>query len=300
MACITERKNVLSGVLYLLAAHAWLRFDPMEPDANAAPPRRLWWYAACLVAFAGALLSKSVTASLPAALILLMVLRRVPLSPRRLLQLAPLFALGAVAALHTAGLEQTLVGATGAAFDLSPTDRIMVAGRALVFYPIKLIAPTSLLFVYPRWTIEPWMWVFPAMVVAAFAFTIVLFRRGRRGPFVALAFYAGTVLPAVGLVNVYPHRFSFVADHFAYLASIGILALAIGSAAQVLGAARRRLGGLLAAGVGCMFFGLTWQLYRFIGNDSFLYWVCDHPEAIHEIMQYMLKDRIALYSYLER
>jgi len=51
---------------------------------------------------------------------------------------------------------------------------------------------------------------------------------------------------------------------------------------------------------GNFFFGLTWQLYRFIGNERFLYWVCDHPETIHEIMQYMLEDRITLYSYLEK
>ena len=50
---------------------------------------------------------------------------------------------------------------------------------------------------------------------------------------------------------------------------------------------------------GNFFFGLTWQVYRFIGNNGLLYWVYDAPEAIHRLMAYMLKDRIAMFEYLE-
>ena len=42
-----------------------------------------------------------------------------------------------------------------------------------------------------------------------------------RGPLVAVLFFAGTLGPALGFINVYPMRYSFVADHFQYLASIG-------------------------------------------------------------------------------
>jgi len=51
---------------------------------------------------------------------------------------------------------------------------------------------------------------------------------------------------------------------------------------------------------GNFFFGLTWQLYRFIGNDRLFTWVCDAPQAIHDLMSYLLEDRIALFEYLER
>jgi len=51
---------------------------------------------------------------------------------------------------------------------------------------------------------------------------------------------------------------------------------------------------------GTFFFGLTWQLYRFIGNDSLFHWVYDAPEAIHELMSYMLDDRIALFEFFEK
>jgi hypothetical protein len=52
--------------------------------------------------------------------------------------------------------------------------------------------------------------------------------------------------------------------------------------------------------VGNFFFGLMWQVYRFIGNDRLLYWVYDHPEAVHRLMRYMLDDRLALMDFLER
>jgi hypothetical protein len=50
---------------------------------------------------------------------------------------------------------------------------------------------------------------------------------------------------------------------------------------------------------GNFFFGLTWQVYRFLGNDALLYWVYDHPDTIHELMTFMLEDRIALFRYFE-
>ncbi len=51
---------------------------------------------------------------------------------------------------------------------------------------------------------------------------------------------------------------------------------------------------------GNFFFGLTWQVYRFIGNQGLLYWVYDAPQAIHQLMAYMLEDRLALFEYFER
>lgn len=50
---------------------------------------------------------------------------------------------------------------------------------------------------------------------------------------------------------------------------------------------------------GNFFFGLTWQVYRFIGNDGLLYWPYDHPDAIHKLMSYMVEDRIAMFEFLQ-
>jgi hypothetical protein len=51
---------------------------------------------------------------------------------------------------------------------------------------------------------------------------------------------------------------------------------------------------------GNFFFGLTWQIYRFIGNNGLLYWLYDSPKTIHRLMQYMHEDRNTLFDFLER
>jgi len=49
-----------------------------------------------------------------------------------------------------------------------------------------------------------------------------------RGPLVGVLFFGGTLFPALGFFDVYPFRYSYVADHFQYLASIGLIALLVG------------------------------------------------------------------------
>ncbi|MEX1297264.1 MAG: hypothetical protein AB1Z67_13960, partial [Candidatus Limnocylindrales bacterium] len=51
---------------------------------------------------------------------------------------------------------------------------------------------------------------------------------------------------------------------------------------------------------GNYFIGLSWQIYRFIGNDGLLVWVYESPETIHELMEYMTQDRLRLFDYLEQ
>ena len=60
----------------------------------------------------------------------------------------PAFIMGFLAAMHTASLERTSVGAVGAAFDFSVIERCLIASRALLFYPFKLLIPHPLIFTY--------------------------------------------------------------------------------------------------------------------------------------------------------
>ncbi len=237
VAWVTERKNVLSALFWLLAALAYLRFDERREAARAlqaaerAPPWR--WYAASLALFALALFAKTVTCSLPAALVLMLLWRRQRLGARRLVPLAPFFALGLALALHTAHLERTHVGAEGADFAFGASERLRIAAHALLFYPRKLLVPWPLSFIYPRW--DPatlaW-WPVAALLLAALGLACA-WRRGRRGPALALAFFAGSLVPALGFFDVYPMRYSFVADHFQYLASLGVLALVAAAGAAL-------------------------------------------------------------------
>jgi len=144
----------------------------------------------------------------------------------------PFFALGAAAGLVTAVFERKLIGAEGAAFDLSILDRSLIGGRAIWFYLGKLFWPTDLTFIYPRWHVDPSDWrqyLYPAAAIGLLAAAWAM--RRRRGPLAALLFFIGTLFPVLGFCNVFPFIYSFVADHFQYLASLGVIALVSAGAA---------------------------------------------------------------------
>jgi tetratricopeptide (TPR) repeat protein len=239
VAWITERKNVLSGLFYLASFLAYLRFARVDGGSEAAPNGRSWGaYATASGLFVCALLSKTVTATLPVTLALVMAWKRGRLGKRELMPLAPMLAVGAIFGGLTAWLERFQVGAEGADWSLSLLQRALLAPRIVWFYLGKLVWPLELTFIYPRWTIRPgdpaaWLWL--VALVALIAALWGLRSRLGLGPFTAFAYFVITLGPALGFVNVYPMRYSFVADHFQYLAGIGPLALA--GAAVWLGAA---------------------------------------------------------------
>ncbi|MFH1267354.1 MAG: tetratricopeptide repeat protein, partial [Planctomycetota bacterium] len=227
VAWITERKNVLSGMLYLAALLAYIRFA--RPELPKTPRACAWrWYVAALLLFIGALLSKTVVCSLPAVILLLLWWKRQRLSLRDIWPLLPFFAVGAALALVTVWVEGHHVGAKIAGTDLSIAERCLVAGRVPWFYLGKLVWPTELTFIYPRWTVEAarwWLLFFPAAVLVGLVTLWHLRRAIGWGPLVAALFFIGTLFPALGFIDVFPMRYSFVADHFQYLASIGPIAL---------------------------------------------------------------------------
>jgi tetratricopeptide (TPR) repeat protein len=217
VAWISEQKSVLSGVFCLAAALAYLHFD------QSRRPSR---YFAALGLFILALLSKTVTATLPAALLVVFWWRRGRLEWKHDVRpLLPWLALGASAGLFTAWVEKTVIGANGVDFALTPLQRVLLAGRAIWFYAAKLIWPANLTFLYPRWSIDPGDWrqyLFPAGVLVV-AIGLWRLARQNRGPLAGFLLFAGTLFPVLGFFNVYPFRYSYVAGHFAYLASLGIL-----------------------------------------------------------------------------
>lgn len=237
VAWITERKNVLSAVFYLGAAWYYLKWA----DSKATGQARRSTYIGALILFVCALLSKTVTSSLPAALLLVAWWKAdEPLETgktngddshwfrRHVLPLLPFFFIGLAMSAITVWLEMHHVGAKGAEWDLSFIERCLIAGRALWFYAGKLLWPSELSFNYFRWEIDAgvwWQYLYPLAVAGVVAFLWFARKRHGRGPLVAVLFFAGTLFPALGFFDVYPMRYSFVADHFQYLASIGILVL---------------------------------------------------------------------------
>ena len=259
VAWITERKNVLSAVFYFAAALAYLRFVSFKEPAG--PNRFHWyWYLGALVLFLAALLSKTVTCSLPAALLLVGWWKKGRVQWGDILPLLPFFVLGVGLGLMTAWIEKYHVGAQGAAWSLTLGERCLIAGRALWFYAGKLVWPVQLTFIYPRWTVEVsawWQWLFPLAAAGVMAGLWRARERMGKGPLAAVLFFAGTLGPALGFVNVYPMQYSFVADHFQYLASAGLISLFAAGLARIPRAIPATLVVLLGV--------LTWQqagIYR--------------------------------------
>ena len=232
VAWISEQKNTLSLVFYLLAALAYLRFDRDRgrPAAGRA-------YAAASMLFVCALLTKTVTATLPAALLVVFWWRCGRLSWRRdVLPLTPWFVCALASGLFTSWVERRFGGAEGGEFDLTLAQRCLLAGRVIWFYLGKLAWPANLIFVYPHWDVRSaaagWMGYLAAAVLATAA--LWLLRKRSRGPLAAWLFFIGSLFPALGFFNAYPFLFSYVADHFQYLASMGVIAAAAAGAAGLL------------------------------------------------------------------
>lgn len=266
VAWIAEQKNTLSTLFYLSAALLWLRFDAT---------RRPGAYAGATALFVAALLTKTVTATLPAALLVIAWWRHGSLGGRRdVAPLLPWFALGIGSGLGTAWLETHQIGAE--AGDLAgPAARVVLAGRIVWFYLGKALWPADLAFFYPRWTIDPgvaWQWLFPGAALAVLAGLYVRRARGR-GPLAAALLWGGTLFPALGFVDVYPFVFSHVADHFQYLALPAVLAFLVATAMDTWNARgwSPAAGRVAAAGLLVVLGTLTWRQAGHYRNVVALY-----------------------------
>lgn len=244
VAWITERKNVLSMFFYLLSLYMFVGVFGLQcafPDNRKAAgetaeagrfPRQA--YAAGLALFGLALLSKTITCSLPAAVLVLIYWKRGRITRRELLLTVPMFALGVLLAAITVWMEKEKVGARGQDFAFTLVQRSAIAGQAIWFYLGKLLWPHPLMFVYPRRGAELFGWIAYLALPAAGALAAALWlarRRIGRGPFAAALLFGGTLFPALGFFNVYPMIYSYWADHFQYHASIFPIALGCALAA---------------------------------------------------------------------
>jgi len=273
-----EFKSVLSGLFYFLALRVLLPCwgvgeEETGGDVGAVLKRRRYFAGTLLFLFS--LLSKSVTATLPAVILLLVWWKRGRITKSEWVRAVPLFVIGAASGFLTSMLERARVGAQGPEWDIGFIDRVLIAGRAVAAYVEKLFWPRNLAFFYPRWAVDSSslvQYLFPAGVVVLVAMLWLLRKRIGRGPLTGVLFFMGTLFPALGFVNVYPMRFSYVADHFQYLACIGVFAVVGGAMAAV---GRSRGGRWLAPGFCVLVLGalgsLTFQRTRVFYDDYTLF-----------------------------
>jgi tetratricopeptide (TPR) repeat protein len=279
VAWVTERKNTLGLLFALLSTQVFVGWAARAARGEADPGR--WWGAFGL--FAAALLAKSVAAATVPALVMILLWKR-QATRRTLVAIVPFLILGVAAGLHTAWLETSLVGAEGSEFRLGPLERLLLASRSFAFYLVTFLAPVDLAFIYPREPVRigdlrPWASLAVDLLLLGAA--IVAWRKGTRGPLAVLVIYAAGVFPALGFLDVYPFRYSFVADHFAHFA-LPALAAAVAWAGWRLTATVAPRARVAMAGAACALLGAIAATHATAFRDEETLWrrtLATNPEA---------------------
>ena len=256
VAWISELKNVLMGFFFLLTLLVWTRYVDLTSQ------HRRIFYIGALVFYALALFAKSTACTLPAALLLILWLKEKPIGRRALLEIIPFVALALGIGSVAVWWEKYHQG-TRMLVSLAPLERLLIASRAVWFYLSKIFWPSDLTFIYPQWQIDPttpsaYLWLIAGAGFAA----IVYWARGYfgRGVKVAALFFVTTLGPMLGFIMLYTFRYTFVADHYQYLACIGPIALATGGLWQ-LGARLKTRGFVFGVGAAILaaLSVLTWR-----------------------------------------
>jgi tetratricopeptide (TPR) repeat protein len=271
VAWITERKNVLMGFFFLLTLFAWIAF------VDESTKRRRLFYGLALILYLLALSAKTTACTLPAALFLILWVENKPISWKRIFQIMPFLVLGLAMGALAMWWERYHQGTSRAVFTfLSPIERVLVASRAVWFYLSKLIWPSKLTFIYPRWDIAPshffnYVWLLAGLILGVVIY--FLRRYVGRSVEVAAAFFIATLSPVLGFIMLYTFRYTFAADHYQYLACIGPVALASAGLVNLADTFKNSRTLILSAAL-CMvalFATLTWRQAAMYGDIETLW-----------------------------
>ena len=256
VAWVTELKNVLMCFFFLMAMLAWAGF------VDEKPARKWFHYTLAIVCYALALFSKTTACTLPAALLLVLWLKHRPLDFRRWLEIVPFVAMGAGMGLLTVWWERFHQGTQGESFAMGIPDRLLLISRTIWFYAGKLVWPVNLTFSYPRWNIsvtDPWAYFWPVLTIGCGLLIYYLRRSVGRSVEVGVLFFVSTLAPVSGAIMLYTFLYSFVADHYQYVANIGLIALAAAGLAISLGSKQKILSAIAGGGLVLLLAFLTWR-----------------------------------------
>jgi hypothetical protein len=220
VAWIAERKDVLSGLFWILTMGCYLRYTRAGNRSS---------YILTLVVFALGLMAKPMLVTLPFVLLLLdyWPLNRFESNPTTslyrkvrhlIVEKIPFFVPMAASCVITY-IAQKGGGAVVDIEALSFGTRLSNAMVAYIAYIIKIVWPVGLAILYPFKHIPMWQ-AFSAFLSLVFI-TIAAILWDRRKKYLAVGWlwYIGTLVPVIGLVHVGSHS---LADRYTYISLIGL------------------------------------------------------------------------------
>lgn len=271
VAWIAQRQNTLSMLFFLLSLWSYARYEKTKGSAL---------YVFSLLVFASSLLSKPSAVMLPLVLLGIAWGLRGKIGKGDIFRALPFFvlAIGAIVATIWFQNNRALAGETINTGDV--WTRVARAGWSVWFYLFKAVLPIKLSFVYPEFKIDTQSVVayLPSLLVILVFLVLWRFRKTWGKPFfLAFGYYVVMLLPVLGFIPLYFHKYSPVTDHWQYFSLPAVLALIAGwesrLAADQLRERALSFGGLLARGfVGSILVGLcialTLQLIPLYKNSE--------------------------------
>ncbi len=269
VAWVSEQKNTLSMLFYLIAILSYLRFDEQG---------RWRWYGLSWVAFLLALLSKSAVVMLPVVLLGCVWWMRGRVRWQEVLRSVPFFFLSLIFGLVAVWFQyhQVLTKGFGVR-TMSFGSRLIVAGWVPWFYLSKALVPVDLMVIYPKW--DP-----NASSLVAYAPGIMLmgcffmFWRKRRTwgrPFLfGIGYFVGTLFPVLGFLDQAFFVASLVADHWQYYSIVGVIALVValgGRLCSRIDTQRRGMDLVVGMAIVAVLSVTTWRRSRVYATDESLW-----------------------------
>jgi Tfp pilus assembly protein PilF len=219
VAWVSERKDVLSGLFFMLTLGAYARYV-RRPDSRMR-------YGAVIVLFSLGLMCKPMLVTLPFVLLLLdywplnrlfagATTGRFPVPDWRVVrEKIPLFAL-------SLALILGMVLPTPAPSDIEIvplTTRLAEAPVALLAYLGQLAWPFHLAAIYPRSPLAPAWWPLAALLLGMLSLLAFLLRKNHPYLWMGWLWNLGMLVPVSGIVQISRH---WMADHYTYLPQIGL------------------------------------------------------------------------------
>ncbi len=227
VAWIAQRKNLMAMLFFLLSILCYLQAEmPSSPLQNRLYRSGAgYFYWLSLGAFVLAMLSKGSVAVLPLLLLEIVWWLR-PLTRWDLMRIVPFVVFAVVLTgvniwFQTHGQDVVIRTA-------SFWERVLGAGGVVWFYLYKALLPINLVFVYPQWHIQAGnlLWWLPLMAAVIVTAVLWWYRQSWSRLFLfTWGFFCVSLLPVMGLTDVYFMKYALVADHYQHLAFIGVITL---------------------------------------------------------------------------